>query len=72
MNDRLRQALHAIQSRLAGVSAPALGWGWLAVVAGAVLALYYPAGMVLVHHIDDDPAFVPASQGASGSRAAAM
>jgi hypothetical protein len=48
---------------------PAL-YGLLALL---VLALvYYPVGMLVVHKIDDDPAFAPTAVPANGSRAVAL
>ena len=62
------------------ISSPAsrrrLNWRRLtlfALVALMVAALiYYPVGMVVVHKIDDDPAFGPGEVAAGGSRAVAV
>lgn len=45
---------------------------WLSLVLLAIIILYYPVGMVLVHRIDDDPAFRPISVPQGGSKAVAL
>lgn len=49
-------------------------WWWLVPAVAGLILLYYPVGMALVHHIDDDPDFaLPAnSVAASQSRAVAV
>jgi hypothetical protein len=46
--------------------------GVLAAVLAAILLLYYPVGMLLVHKIDDDPAFTPGEVAPEASRAVAL
>lgn len=45
-------------------------WTGLAIL--IVMILYYPVGMILVHRINDDPSFAPASVPQGGSKAVAI
>ncbi len=45
---------------------------WISLMLLVVVVLYYPVGMVLVHRINDDPAFAPASVPQGGSKAVAL
>ncbi|MEW5729925.1 MAG: DUF2333 domain-containing protein [Pseudomonadota bacterium] len=49
-------------------------WWWLAPLAAALILLYYPVGMLVMHEIDDDPEFAPpaGSVQAGQSRAVAV
>ena len=44
---------------------------WAALLLLLVIVLYYPVGMILVHRINDDPDFAPASVPQGGSKAVA-
>ncbi|HSV29280.1 MAG TPA: DUF2333 family protein [Candidatus Omnitrophota bacterium] len=67
------ERLDGWRQRLAGLSALAWWW-WLAPAAALAILLYYPVGMALTHHVDDDPDFALAANAVSGtqSRAVAM
>ena len=45
---------------------------WAGLVLLAVIILYYPVGMIIVHRIDDDPSFTAPTPPQGGSQAVAL
>lgn len=67
LGDQVTSAWNALRARMTGATSGASGLDgatmlWIAAVIGVMLLVYYPVGMILNNHVEDDLALTPAAQ----------